>query len=354
MADTVAAKEMPVNKRCVPLVLFVLLISALVIVMPGTYPAMGQGALTSFRVVGWGPPLLDFTDIWIAQDQGFYKEVGLSVEYRPAQGSGDALTHLLAGNADLAVTAVEGLLFALDQGAKLQAVYNIAPQNQFTILARKSRGIQTPKDLKGKNIGVRSMGSGSRYNVISILNYNGLKESEANVIATGLDFATPLVQGRVDAIGTWETANWDLRNGKLPKAVVDDLVVFRTRDYLNQPSDILVVTEEFKKSRRDVLMKFLSATRKAQKVMHGQPEEAARIAAKYAIDGKESASRNLEIMKILNWMQQDEGSRQNGLGWFTMPILDQVARDYHAWGLIKSVPKAAEFATNEFVTALGK
>jgi NitT/TauT family transport system substrate-binding protein len=320
----------------------------------GRSVAFAQGALTPFRVVGWGPPLLDFADVWIAQEKGFYREEGLAVEYRAAQGSGDALTHLLAGNADIAVTAVEGLLFALDQGAKLQAVYNIAPQNQFTILARKSRGIQTAKDLKGKNIGVRSMGSGSRYNVISILNYNGLKETDANVIATGLDFATPLVQGRVDAIGTWETANWDLRNGKLPKAVVDDLVEFRTRDYLNQPSDILVVTEEFKKSHRDVLMKFLRSTRKAQKVLHEQPDEAAKIAAKYAIDGKDSAARNLEIVKILIWMQQDVGSRQNGLGWFTMPVLDRVARDYQAWGLIKSVPKATDFATNEFVTALGK
>ena len=315
--------------------------------------ALAQGGLTPFRVVGWGPPLLDFADIFIAQDRGYYKEEGLAVEYRPAQGSGDALTHLLAGNADLAVTAVEGLLFALDQGAKLQAVYNIAPQNQFTILARKSKGIQTPKDLKGKNIGVRSMGSGSRYNVISILNYNGVKESEANIIATGLDFATPLVQGRVDAIGTWETANWDLRNGKLPQAVVDDLVVFRTRDYLNQPSDILVVTDEFQKSRREHLLKFLRATRKAQRILHGEPEEAAKIVAKYAIDGKDPV-RNAEILKIVTWMQQDEGSRQNGLGWFTMPILDQVARDYHAWGLIRRVPKAEEFATNEFVTALGK
>jgi hypothetical protein len=44
----------------------------------------------------------------------------------PGAGGGDALKHILAGNADFAFTNVEPLFFALQEGAKLRAVYRAA------------------------------------------------------------------------------------------------------------------------------------------------------------------------------------------------------------------------------------
>ena len=320
-------------------------------------PASAQQSdapLTTVRYASWGPKLVDQADFFVAEELGYFKDEGLSVQWITAQGNGDALRHVIAGNADLAATDPAVMLFAMDHGTKLKAFYAVTPQNQFTIVARKSKGITSIPDLRGKRIAVTSMASGSRYNVMTLLNGNKLSEADVTLIATGLNFAGPLEQGQVDAAGTWQIANWDLMHRALPKSVVDDLIVFEAKKVLQVPTNVFATTDEILDQRREVLVKFIRAHRRGTEFMHANPEKAAEIAAKYIIGSKDDKERNLAIVKLRMAMQIDDASREHGFGWLSEDILNRFAETYRNWGLVKGTYSFNDFATNDLLKSLNR
>jgi NitT/TauT family transport system substrate-binding protein len=329
---------------------------ALLVNAPSGFPTVQaqEKPQTTLRYASWGPKLVDQADFFVAEEMGYFKDEGLKIEWIAAQGGGDALRHVIAGNADFAATDPVLILFSLDRGVKVKAFYAVTPRNQFTIIARKSKGIRTIADLRDKRIAITSMASGSRYNVMTILNSNQLKESDVTLIATGLNFAGPIEQSQVDAAGTWEIMNWDLMNRVLPKSVVEDLLVFKASDYLNVPTNVYATTEELLTSKRDLLLRFIRAHRRATEYMHAHPHEAAAMAAKHAVAAKDDAERNLEVVKLRIGMQLDEGAKLHGFGWLTDKVLDDFALKYQQWGLVKNTYTFDAFATNELVQQLGK
>ncbi|MDH3599984.1 MAG: ABC transporter substrate-binding protein, partial [Candidatus Tectomicrobia bacterium] len=128
----------------------------------GTLGALGLAAfstraaatLAHIRMSCWSQPLSEQTHVFAAKEFGWFREVGLDFTFVPGKGGGAAVKHLLAGNADIAFANIEPLLFAVEKGAKLKAVYNIYPQNVFNVVSPKDKNITTPKELKGKKIGV--------------------------------------------------------------------------------------------------------------------------------------------------------------------------------------------------------
>lgn len=89
--------------------------------------------------------------------------------YLPGAGGGDAIRNILSGQADVAFTDPGSFFMALDKGEKLVAIYDIYPQNVFNVVSLKSSGIRKPADLKGKKIGVYSLASGTRQNLLVML-----------------------------------------------------------------------------------------------------------------------------------------------------------------------------------------
>src|SRR5690606_34730505 len=103
-----------------------------------------------------------------------------------------------------------------------------------------------------------------------------------------------------------------------------DINVIEVRDYLNVPSDMFVVTEEAYRTRQDILRRFLAAYRDSAQWMIDRPEEAARIAVKRAINGKDPAI-NLAIIKIRNAASVSETTKKQGLGAFDPDLLQKGA-----------------------------
>jgi len=125
----------------------------------GATMAVGWGArrveaADKVRMACWSQAISEQANIFAAQEFGWFKEQGLEYEFVPGAGGGEALKHVLVGNADFAFTNVEPILFGVEQGAQVQAVYNIYPKNVFNVVSLKGRNIIKPQDLTGKRIGV--------------------------------------------------------------------------------------------------------------------------------------------------------------------------------------------------------
>ena len=135
-----------------------------------TLPTQAQ-ALDKVTIAGWGPAISEITNILAEPDKGFFKAQGIDLGFVPGTGGGSAITNMLAGTAEVAFTDPASLYQALDKGEDLVAIYNIYPQNVFNVVSPVGRGIKTAADLKGKTVGVYSLNSGTRQNLLFLLHH---------------------------------------------------------------------------------------------------------------------------------------------------------------------------------------
>lgn len=286
--------------------------------------------LEKVTIAGWSGPISEITNILAEPDKGFFKEQEIDLGYVPGTGGGSAIVNMLSGAADVAFTDPASFYTALDRGEKLVAIYNIYPQNVFNVVSPKGRNIKTAADLKGKTIGVYSLNSGTRQNLLFLLHKVGLSEEDVKIQVTGLLNFGPVIQGQVDATAATDTG---LFVGKLKG--LGEVDVINVKDSLNVPSDMFVVTEQYYNANKPLLRRFLTAYRDSAAWMIAQPEEAAKLAIEHTINGRDEAV-NLEIIKIRNISAQSETTRQNGLGQFDVDLLQAGADAYFQNGLIKS------------------
>lgn len=286
--------------------------------------------LDKITIAGWSKPISEITNILAEPDKGFFKAEKIELGYISGTGGGSALTNMLSGAADVAFTDPSSLYQALSRGEDLVAIYNIYPQNVFNVVVPVGRGISTTVDLKGKTIGVYSLNSGTRQNLLFLLHKAGLKESDVNIQVTGLLNFAPVIQGQVDATAATDTG---LYVGKLKG--LGDVTVINVADSLNVPSDLFVVTRGYYKENKSVLRRFLKAYRNSTQWMIDNPEDAAKIAVTRAINGRDEKV-NLEIIKLRNISAQSETTRSRGLGHFDLEVLQDGADTFFAQGLISS------------------
>ena len=299
--------------------------------------------LDSVKVASWSQPISEQTNLLVSEEKDFFKDQGLKVEFIPGAGGGDAIKNILSGQADIAFTDPGSLYFALNQGAKLKVIYNIYPQNVFNVVSLKESNILKPEDLKGKKIGVYSLSSGTRQNLLVLLNQAGLSEKDVTIVETGLLNFAPLIQGQVDATAATDTGLVTAKE----KGLVD-VNVMEVKDYLNVPSDIFVVTEQTYNEKKDMLKKFVEGYQASAEWMINQPEDAAELAVKYAIDGKDK-KHNLEIIQLRNQASISEATSLRGLGALEGEVLQQGADTYKTLGLIQKELQMADVIVEDFI-----
>ncbi|MBI08168.1 MAG: nitrate ABC transporter substrate-binding protein [Rhodospirillaceae bacterium] len=287
-------------------------------------------SMDTVRIAGWSKPISEITNILAEPDKGFFKANNIEMKYVPGAGGGSAIRNMLSGAADVAFTDPASFYQALDKGENLVAIYNIYPQNVFNVVSPVERGIKKPEDLKGKTIGVYSLSSGTRQNLQVLLHQVGLSEKDVTIKVTGLLNFAPVIQGQVDATAATDTG---LFVGKLKG--LGKVNVINVADSLNVPSDMFVVTDAYYMANKMLLKRFLASYRDSAAWMIAEPEEAAKIAIKRSINGRNEAV-NLAIIKIRNISSQSETTRSKGLGHFDVDLLQKGVETFKGLGLIKA------------------
>ena len=306
----------------------------------GTALAAGPDKVT---VAGWSQPITEITNLLTEEDKGFFKAQGVSLSYLPGAGGGDAIRNMLTGQATVAFTDPGSFFAALDKGEKLRAIYDIYPQNVFNVVSLKGSNITKPADLKGKKIGVYSLASGTRQNLLVLLQQVGLKESDVTIVVTGLLNFAPLIQGQVDATAATDTG---LLVGK--QRGLGEVNVIDVRDHLNVSSDFFVVTEDTYQTQKDVLKRFLKAYRDSATWMIKNPDEAAELAVKRAIDGK-NVTINREIIRLRNTSSVSPLTDAKGLGHFDLASLQKAADTYKKLGIIQRDIKISDVVAQDLI-----
>ena len=319
------------------------IICVLGLLITATGYAQTPAKLDKVVIASWGKPITEITNLLVEEDKGFFKAKGIEMAIIPGAGGADAIRNLLSGQADVAFTDPASFFTAIDKGEKLRAIYDIYPQNIFNLVSLKSRNITKPSDLKGKRIGVYSLASGTRQNLQILLHQAGLTEADVTIVVTGLLNFLPLMQGQVDATAATDTG---LLVGK--QKGLGDVNVMEVKNYVNISSDFFVVREETYQQKKDFLKRFLQAYQDSAEWMMRSPQEAAKLAVKFALDGQNEAA-NLEIIKIRNATSVSPVTQQKGLGAFDMNVIQKGANAYKAFGLIQRDIKVADVISQDLL-----
>lgn len=322
-----------------------LLASAALFTLVAASGAHAADALEKITVAGWSKPITEITHLLVEPDKGIFKANGIDLAYVSGAGGGDAIRNILTGQADVAFTDPGAFFSALDKGEKLRAIYDIYPQNVFNVVSLKSANITRPADLKGKKIGVYSLSSGTRQNLLVLLHQAGLSESDVTIVVTGLLNFAPLLQGQVDATAATDTG---LLVGQ--RKGLGEVNVMEVRNYLNVPSDLFVVREQVYQQKKPLLKRFLKAYRESAAWMIANPDEAAGLATKYAIDGTDRFT-NLDVIRLRNAASVSAATAKNGLGAFDMEALQKAANTYRQLGMIEHDIQIRDVVSSDLLPA---
>lgn len=102
-----------------------------------------------------------FAPVAVAKQLGYFEQEGLDVTVLPVNGSNEVAIQVSAGNADVGLASPADAIIGMQSGKDLDVQYfaNLYYQNIWPISVTTSSPIKEVKELKGKKIGVLSMGS---------------------------------------------------------------------------------------------------------------------------------------------------------------------------------------------------
>ena len=162
-------------------------------------PSSASSPAEVIRVAYPEPPLSALFDI--AMEKGYFLEEGLAVTPQSFAGGKLALQAVLDGKADLAISADTPVMVAISGGQPISIVAQVATAgNNWTIMARRDRGITEPADLAGKTIGT-PFGTAGDFFLDSFLSLNGIARTQVTRknLSPG-EMSAALMAGTVDAV----------------------------------------------------------------------------------------------------------------------------------------------------------
>ena len=102
-----------------------------------------------------------FAPVAVAKQLGYFEQEGLDLSIIPVNGSNEVAIQVSAGNADVGLASPADAIIGMQKskGLEVQYFYNLYYRNIWPISVVRDSPVQAVKDLKGKKIGVLSLGS---------------------------------------------------------------------------------------------------------------------------------------------------------------------------------------------------
>jgi len=296
-----------------------------------------------FKFEGPSAPFL------VAIDKGYYRAEGVNVTVDTAAGSLEPITRVAAGTHDMGFGDINALIKFRDQNPNvpIKAVFMVYNRPPFAIVARKSRGVTTPKGLEGRKLGAPAAdGTFAQWKIF--VQANGIDPSKVAIENVGVPVREPmLAAGQVDAITGFSFSSYiNLKDRGVP---MDDIVVLLMADYgVNLYGSSIIVNPKFAAEHPDAVRGFLRAFLKGLRDTARDPATAVDL----VIQRNDAAKKDIELDR-LNMALRDNiltpEVRADGFGGVDAARLDkaidQIALTYE----FKAKPKGADIFDSSFL-----
>jgi NitT/TauT family transport system substrate-binding protein len=166
--------------------------------------------LTKMTFAAASPILAGLCNVTAGKYLGYYAEEGIDAEFMHTTGVSELVGGLHAGHIQVGMVVPDPILAGVAEGKdfRLLFVYALNRGISNQIAVRPDSQIRSTKDLRGKKIGVFSLGHSSYFYVRQVLRLEGMDpDRDAEYIAVGGGggpVGHALETGRVDAISSFD------------------------------------------------------------------------------------------------------------------------------------------------------
>ena len=159
-----------------------------------------RSSMTEVRLVVQTPSTNNYPTHF-AQWLGFFDQEGLHVTISQIAGASKVLEAVVGSSADVGSGVYEQAIQMAAEGREVKTFLTFAGSPNFAILAGPKSGVHSIAELKGKPVGVSSLGSPSQFYLNHLLRAAGVQPDQISTagIGMGATAAAALERGQVDA-----------------------------------------------------------------------------------------------------------------------------------------------------------
>ena len=245
-----------------------------------------------------------FAGYYVAQEKGFYKDAGLSVDIVHPSPTQPAMKRIRNNESHATTLQLCQAMEIVDEGIELVNILQTSMNNAMVIVSR--RGVD-PLTQKGARVGIWSAGFGQLAICMSIKDH---LDYEWTPFATNVNL---FVAGAIDAtLAMSYNEYYQLVQTGLP---MDEKCVYRFCDHgYNVQEDGVYMTREYYEKHRAEAKKFAQASRRGWEWAAAHPEETLDIVMKYVRENHIATNRilqNLMLEEVLRLqVDRESGKRE--------------------------------------------
>ncbi|MFF3544006.1 ABC transporter substrate-binding protein [Streptomyces platensis] len=230
----------------------------------------------------------------LTQQLGYFEDEGVHVTLLTEPAGVQATTSLVSGDVQGVVGFYDHTLDLQVKGKQVESVVQLAhAPGEVEVVSNKAAGeLTSPKDFKGKKLGVTGLGSSTDFLTKYLAVKNGVQTNEFTPVAVGAGqtFLSALQQGSIQGGMTTDPTVAQVVDKNLGKVLLD----MRTPEGSQQalggpyPSSSLYMNTDWVNSHKETVHKLANAFVKTLKWMstHTPEQIAAKMPADYAQGGK--------------------------------------------------------------------
>ena len=286
----------------------------------------------------------------LAKQLGYFDEQNLNVELIDEKSGQSAEEEVLAGNVQAGSGSYNHTIEIQAKGKQLIDVVQllISPGEAEVVASSKADQIKSITDLKGKNLGVTELGSGTQTITQYMLSKSGIPADQVQFVPVGAGdtFIAAIKQGKIDAGMTTEPTISRLLQSGDGKVLIDLRTPDATRAALgfDYPFICVFMQLDYVNAHKDVTQRLVNAYVKTLKWIHAHT--AADVAEKMPADYY-AGNKDLYVTALTNQyaMFSPDGMMPQSGPAFTLDFENQINPDVKA----AKIDLAKTF-TNEFTS----
>jgi NitT/TauT family transport system substrate-binding protein len=259
-------------------------------------------------VLNWVPGG-DHAPVYWAKEQGWYADAGIDLVIENGTGSGASAKKVGIGRNQVGIADLPTALRAIGKGADIVAVMNIYANSPYGIYWKKSSGIKTFSDLKGRTIGNPPFDAARQMwpAIAKVLKIDPDSVKFVNVKPNAKVAA--MYSGAIDATTNFYNVHYIYQ-----RIFKDDMGFVALRDLGYNPyGNSIIANGAWAKANADTLKNFVSVTQRAYAACVTQPKPCIETLAKA---GSKKVSDVTENWKLVVELMTHETSVKNAIGYF--------------------------------------
>ena len=281
------------------------------------------------------------TGMYVALDQGYYKEAGLDVEIiEPTEGA--TATLIAVGKGDFGISYQEDVTIALTSKDPLpiKTIATLIQHNTSGFVTYADKDIKSPKDFEGKTYAGWG-GPGEEAVLKAVMTKDGADFSKLNmVISDGSGFEA--LKDKVDI--EWFFEGWDNVKCKLNNFPINYMELRQLDERLDYYTPVIIANQDTLEQKPEMVKKFLAATEKGYRYAIENPDESAKILQKYAPD------YSLDLLTMSQeYLAEKYMEDTDRWGEMKDEVWDNYTDFMVEYGVIDHAIPASECYTNEFL-----